>query len=104
MQSYMELIYIDSDDQARQTGMRRSLDTNAATWAEFQSYRGYGVAIEDATFLLDYHTPNGDLGPTIPLDDAGFIAVTGRTPLNEAAYVKVDETFWADVAAQRTAA
>jgi hypothetical protein len=103
MRSYMEMIYIDTENLARQTGLQRSGETDAATWAEFQSYRLYEVDIKQARFLLDYHNRKGDLGPTIPLDNIGFAAITGAPPKSDAAYRKIDADFWREVRAQRAA-
>lgn len=92
--SFMELIYIDSDDQACQTNLAYSADSNAATWAEFQRYRRYAVDIKVAKFLLDYHNGKGDLADTIAIDFEGFTAITGRHPKTEAEYRKIDNEFW----------
>jgi len=97
--SFIEIIYIDSADQACQTGLARSLATDAETWAEFQSYRRHAVDIKQARFLLDYHNRRGDLGSTIAIDAAGFKAITGQDPKAEAAYRQIDDEFWAEVAA-----
>lgn len=98
MSSFMELIYIDIEDQARQTGLRRALDTDAATWAEFRRFRRHAVDIKQARFLLDYHNAKGDLCDTIPIDRAGFRAITGQHPGSDAHYRRVDTKFWNDVA------
>lgn len=95
--SYMELIFIDSKDQARKTTLALSLATNAKTWAEFQSYRRLGVDIKQAQFLLDYHNGNSDLSDTIALDADGFREITGQEPLSEAEYVEADSEYWDDV-------
>lgn len=97
MSSFMELIYIDIEDQARQTGLRRALDSNAATWAEFRSYRKHSVDIKQARFLLDYHNAKGDLCDTIAIDRDGFKAITGQSPLDDRAYCRIDEDFWNEV-------
>jgi hypothetical protein len=95
--SYMEIIYIDTEDQARKTHLRLSLETDAATWAQFRSYRRYGVNIKHATFLLDYHNRKGDLSDTIALDRYGFEMITGQQPKTDAEYVKLDSDFWNEV-------
>lgn len=97
--SYMELIYIDIEGDARQTGLRRALDTDAATWAEFRSYRRHSVDIKQARFLLDYHNRKGDLGDTIAIDRDGFKAITGHAPKGDADYRKIDADFWNEVQA-----
>jgi hypothetical protein len=96
-QSFMEMIYIDKEDNARQTGLRRSAETNAATLAEFRRWRLFGVDIKQARFLLDYHNAKGDLSDTIALDEAGFRSVTGLEPGDDEHYQAVDIRFWEDV-------
>ncbi len=98
MNSFMDLIYIDSEDQARHTGLRRALGSDAATWAEFRQLRRYAVDIKTACFLLDYHNRKGDLCDTIPIDRAGFKAITGQHPGSEAHYRRIDTQFWNEVA------
>jgi len=101
--SFMELIYIDKDDNARQTGLRRSADTNAATFAEFRRWRPFGVDIKQARFLLDYHNSHGDLSDTIAVDEAGFRAITGMEPGDDDHYRMVDVRFWDEVQSERAA-
>lgn len=96
-QSFMELIYIDSDDQACQTGLRRSASTNAQTSAEFRRWKFLAVDIKQARFLLDYHNAKGDLSDTIAIDEEGFRAITGQAPKTDAEYRKIDTDFWNDV-------
>lgn len=95
--SYMELIYIDSDDDARKTGLTRSLDTDAATWAEFRRHEKHRVDYREASFLLDYHNRKGDLSHTIPISAKGFEAITGTPAKTDAEYRKLDETFWNEI-------
>lgn len=92
--SFMEMIYIDDSGDARKTDMERACETAADTWAEFNSYRRFSVDIKQAKFLLDYHNRKGDLADTIALDVGGFAAITGRRPLSDAAYRKIDRDFW----------
>lgn len=95
-QSFMEIIYIDTDDNARRTGLRRSAASNAATLAEFRKWRPFGVDIKQARFLLDYHNAKGDLSDTIALDEAIFRAVTGLEPGDDDHYRMIDARFWED--------
>lgn len=95
MNSYMEMIYIDDEDNARHTDIGASRDSNAATWAEFNSYRHLDVGKERAKFLLDYHNAKGDLADTICLDESGFTAITGKSPKRDSEYVRIDEDYWA---------
>lgn len=104
MQSYMEIIYIDSEDLARHTDMRKACATNAITLSTFRAYRRFEVDIKSARFLLDYHNARGDLSDTIPIDATGFRAITGNEPKSETAYRKMDADFWEEVRATAKAA
>lgn len=103
MQSYMEMIAIDSDDQARHTNVGAAMDSNKATWAAFQSYRHLDVGADCAQFLLDYHNAKGNLADTIRLDATGFKTITGEEPKAEADYRKIDEDYWAQTIAESKA-
>lgn len=92
--SYMEVVYIDSEDMARKTDLGAAMDTAGATWAAFRSYRPLAVDKDRATFLLDYYNRKGDLADTICLDDRGFTAIIGEAPKADEHYVEIDEAFW----------
>lgn len=102
--SFIEIIYIDSEDLARKTNLCRECSTDAETLAEFRSYRIYEVDIKQAAFLLDYHNRKGDMNSTIPIDARGFIAITGQHPKSDAAYCKIDRDYWREVQKDRKAA
>ena len=93
-QSFMEFIYIDDAGDARQTNLRLSLSSNAATLAEFRRLRRHSVDIKQARFLLDYHNASGDMSDTIAVDADGFAAITGQRPKADAEYIKIDADFW----------
>ncbi len=98
--SFMEIIYIDSEGLARLAGLENRAETDAETWAAFNSFRRYGVDIKQAKFLLDYHNRKGDLADTIALDAGGFTAITGQAPKSEAAYLKIDRDYWSHARAK----
>lgn len=104
MQSFIEIIYIASDDQARQTNMRHAGASNAETWAAFNGLRKYGVDIKTANFLLDYHNAKGDLADTIAISAEGFRDITGQHPKTEAVYDEIDRRFWDDARSSAIAA
>jgi hypothetical protein len=104
MSSFMEILYIDSEDLARKTSMENAAGSNAETLARFRSFRIYAVDIKTARFLLDYHNAKGDLSDTIPLDERGFAAITGQRPKSDAEYQKIDTQYWNDVRASTKAA
>lgn len=91
---FMEMLFIDSGGDARQTGMGLAFETEAAARAEFDCYRAHEVEKPDATFLLDLHNEGGDLVDTILLDDTGFEIVTGSQRLSEADYQRIDKEYW----------
>ncbi len=94
MRSYIEIIYLDDNDQACKTDMEHVGVTNAETWAEFRSLRRYEVNKKSARFLLDYHNSSGDLADTICIDVGGFITITGSKPKSDAAYRAIDRDYW----------
>lgn len=93
-QSYMQMIYIDSDNDGRQTGVGAAMDTNALTWAAFNSYRHLEVSQDRARFVLDYYNAKGDLADTILLDAVGFEAISNETVKTDAEYRKIDADYW----------
>lgn len=93
--SYMQMIFIDDEDNARQTNVGAAMDTDAQTWAAFKSYRHMDVGSERAAFLLDYYNRKGDLADTICLDVAGFESITNEKAKTNAEYVQIDEDYWA---------
>lgn len=94
MRSYIEIIYLDSNDQACKTDMEHVGETNAATWAEFRNLRRFAVEKTAARFLLDYHNSKGDLADTILIDVGGFVAITGSQPKTDATYRAIDRAYW----------
>lgn len=96
MMSYMTMIYIDDDGNARQTGVGAAMDTNAETLAAFNRHRAAEVPKGSARFLLDYHNAKGDLTDTIRLDANAFEAITGETVKTDAEYRQIDEKYWRD--------
>lgn len=102
--SYMEMIYIDGQDQARKTGVGAMMETDEATWQDFRSRKGLAVPIKDARFLLDYYNRRGDLAATIPLSEEGFRAITGEPAKNEADYLETDRAYWSDLRAELASA
>lgn len=104
MRSYIEIIYIDSEDQVRKTNMERVGATNAATWAEFRDLRRFSVEKASARFLIDYHNAKGDLADTICIDVGGFVAITGSQPKSEATYRAIDRQYWENARKQTPAA
>lgn len=103
-QSYMQMIYIDSEDQARHTNVAAAMETNALTWAAFQSYRHLEVSKERAQFLLDYYNAKEELAGTILLDADGFARISGEPVKTDAEYRAIDAQYWDDARASRKAA
>ncbi len=99
MRSYIEIIYLDNNDQACKTDMEHVGATNAETWVEFRGLRRFEVDQKSARFLLDYHNAKGDLADTICIDVGGFVSITGAQPKSDAAYRRIDRAFWSAVRA-----
>lgn len=102
--SYMQMIYIDSDDQARHTNVAAAMETNALTWAAFRSYRHLEVSKERAQFVLDYYNAKEELAATILLDADGFARISGESVKTDAEYRQIDSDYWAAAIAERKAA
>jgi hypothetical protein len=95
--SRMEMIYIDSDRQARKTGVGAIMDTPEQTWSAFRSARRLEVPMEDAAFLLDYYNRKGDLSDTIAISREAYTRITGEPVLSEQEYREIDRAFWSDL-------
>jgi hypothetical protein len=101
MKSYMQMIYIDTDGDARHTGVGAAMQTDAATWAAFNALRPLSCQFDDAAFLLDYHDANGDLVDTLAIKREDFAAITGEQVMSDAYYRQKDGDYWAEARAQR---
>lgn len=105
--SRMEMIYVASDGYALKAGVGAAMETNAMTWAAFNSYRHLEAPKDRALilkgrplFLLDYYNAKGDLADTIRLDATGFEAISGEKIKAEAEYRKIDADYWAKARAE----
>ena len=94
MQSRMEMIYIDSDGHARQTGVGAIFDSNAETFAAFRSAKPRDIGSERAEFLLDYYNRRGDLSDTIGITRVDFERISGMRALSDAEYRAIDAAHW----------
>lgn len=97
--SYMQMIYIDSDGNGRQTNTTTALETNEKTWKLFLSYAQFETDKEGNRFVLDYYNSRDQLSQTICLDDSGFTAITGQQPKTDLEYREIDEAYWAEARA-----
>lgn len=100
---YVEIIYIDSNEDARKTGM----GAVGATWEETR--RCFNVAcsqqcdIESAEFLCDLHDTDGDIIETVGLTRSAVEWITGETAKSDDEYVAYDKNFWSTVQRERAA-
>src|SRR5258708_3496931 len=94
MISYMTMIYIDDDGDARWTCVCAAMDTNAETWRAFNRHRAAEISKDHARFLLDYYNAKGDLTDTIWLDVTAFEAITGEKVKTDAEYRRIDDNYW----------
>jgi len=97
--SYMEFIYIDSQDLARKTNKVAAFKTNAETLAVFNSYRKHKADAGTAPFILDYYNSKGDLGHTLPMSAKAYEEITGEPMQPEAVYIERDAQYWLDAMA-----
>ena len=91
MGKYMEMIYIDSQDNARLTGVGAEFKTDDETVRAFESVRSRNTDISEADFLLDLHEDNGDLVDSIPISKETFTSVSGEPFLGEQHYIDHDK-------------
>lgn len=93
--SYVEVIYIDREDNAcRKTGLCYEWETPLATWAAFRAAKPHQIDGDDCTFLLDYYNRKGDLADTICINDAAFREITGERVKSNQHYRDFDRDFW----------
>lgn len=93
--SWMEMIYIDKENNARKTGVGAKMETQAKTWAAFNSARRLEVPSDKAEFLLDYYNRFGNLCDTILLSRAGFEEISREVAKSDDEYRKIDTEYWA---------
>lgn len=94
MNSRMEMIFIDSDGQARKTGVGAVMDTPEETWRDFRSRKHLDVGFENADFILDYYNRDGDLSDSIGIKRQDFERITGEKALSESEYREIDRAYW----------
>lgn len=98
---YMEMIYIDSDGDARVTNVGAAMANARETRKAFKDLKArYGEGdFSSAAFLCDLHTANGDIEDTIAIRREDFTAITGEPVLSDAEYRKIDNDYNAALAA-----
>lgn len=97
--SYIEIIYVDDEGNARKTDMAYASpaqkNPNKETRARFNEMRVLQViGDEQPRFLIDYHNAKGDLGETIGITAEDFEIVAGEKPKTNAEYIEIDENYW----------
>lgn len=97
MARYMEMIFIDSTDNARRTGVGAEFESDEATTEAFESVRCHDVGVENGAFILDLHEDNGDIVDSIAVSTESFTQITGERVLSEAEYIAYDEKYWRDI-------
>ena len=101
---YIEMIFIDADDQARKTGVGAEFETAEETKKAFESIRPEAVDIKVADFLCDLHASDtGELVDTIPISKETFESVTGNKALSNDEYVQFDQDYWSAARVNRAA-
>jgi hypothetical protein len=91
---YLQLLYIDADNQARITGMSAPFETNEEMAAALAKAKCLAEQSKTARFLVDFHRGDGDLLDTVAVDRAGFQAITGTAPRTEEEYQLIDARHW----------
>jgi hypothetical protein len=85
---YMEMVYIDDEGSARQTGISLYTETDAL----FHSFRP--LESKKPRFLLDLFAPNGEPIDTIGISKASFTRITGKKVESDDYYRKIDDEYW----------
>ena len=88
---YMQMIYVDSENLARLTGVGAEFDKPQATWAAFESLRKLEVDPKDCDFICDLHEDEGDLIDSIAISSESYTQITGEKVLSEAEYLEIDK-------------
>lgn len=94
MSAYMRMIYIDSDRNARHTGVGAAMATDAETRKAFEDARSLSVDFDRADFLLDLLDAAGDLVDTLAIRKEDFESITGEKVQSDAYYRQYDQQYW----------
>jgi len=87
---YMNMIYIDDDENARLTGVGAMMESDEDTTNAFKLVKASEVDIKDARFILDLHEDNGDIVDSIAIIALTFSKVSGEIVKPDAEYVDYD--------------
>jgi len=90
----MEMIYIDSQDNARKTGVGAEFESPEETRRAFESARPLAVPSDYADYLLDLYDEDEDLVDTICLSRSSFQKVSGEKAKSDSEYIEIDDRFW----------
>jgi hypothetical protein len=92
--AYMQMIYIDTDGDARHTNVGVAMNSNSETRHAFEALRPLSVDFAMADFLLDLHDANGDLVDTLAIRKEDFPIITGEVVKSDADYRRIDRQYW----------
>lgn len=91
---HVEIIYIDSNGDARKTG----LGAAGATWDEtlecFAAAKAQQCDTKEAEFLCDLHDKEGDIIETVGLSRRSVEQISGEVAKSDDEYVRFDYDFW----------
>ena len=90
MSAFIQVLYIDSEHEARATNIRLAHWNDAATQRSFEAARKWAVPVQQAKYVFDLHNRAGELVDSVSVDDEGFRAITGKEPLSETEYLRID--------------
>ena len=96
MARYMEMMFIDSSNNARLTGVGVEFQSDVDTTKAFEQARCHDVGKDAGTFILDLCEENGDIVDSIAVSADSFSEITGKQVLSEAEYIAYDERYWRD--------
>jgi len=88
---YMQMIFIDSNNDARLTGIGAEYDSYESMLMAFEALRLKDVGVDNGDFILDLHDDNDDLLESIAISAESYTDITGMPVLSEAEYIAIDE-------------
>ena len=96
MARYMEMMFIDSRNNARLTGVGAEFKSDADTTKEFEQLRCHDIGIDAGAFILDLCEESGEIVDSIAVSAESFSEITGENVLSEVEYIAYDERYWRD--------
>lgn len=92
---FIELEYIDKNDNGCKTGICFQCDTNKETKELFESIRLFGTDLKTCDYLIDLKDEEStETIDTIGICKSVFKHITKKEPMTEEQYQNFDKEFW----------